>query len=266
MDRIKNTFELCDKENRKAVIAYVTAGCPDLECTENLILKLIESGADIIELGVPFSDPTADGPVIQKASQLALDHGTTLQQILQTASNVRKHSQAPIILFTYYNVLLANGLDKIAAQCAEIGIDGMLIVDLPFEHNAELVPTLQKHGLKLISLIAPTTPAERASKIAEVAEGFIYCITSKGVTGGQTSFAAGIDDNLRNIREKANVPVAAGFGIDSAEKASALAPNCDGIVVGSAIMRCILQSDDPQKGIDSAAGTINKIAKALKQN
>ncbi|QSH41353.1 tryptophan synthase subunit alpha [Lentisphaerota bacterium ZTH] len=266
MDRIKNTFEICEQENRKAVIAYVTAGCPDLETTESLILKLIEAGADIIELGVPFSDPTADGPVIQEASQLALENGTTLEQILQVAANVRKKSDNPIILFTYYNVLLANGLDETAAKCAEIGIDGMLIVDLPFEHTAELTPTLRKHGLSLISLIAPTTPPERAAAIAEAAEGFIYCITSKGVTGGQTGFAAGIDDNLRSVRETATVPVAAGFGIDSAEKAAALAPNCDGIVIGSAIMRCILKADEVQKGIASAAANINKIAEALKQN
>jgi tryptophan synthase alpha chain len=238
-------------------------GCPDLENSEKLVENIIEAGADIIELGVPFSDPMADGAVIQESARRALESGTTLKGVLKTAGNIRRKYQNPMVLFSYYNVIMAYGIEKLAEDAAGAGIDGLLVVDLPFEHRDEVVPALEKNGLCLIPLIAPTTPLERASEIVKDAEGFIYCITSKGVTGGGTSFDVELEARMDYLKKASPVPVVAGFGIDSAEKASALRKFSDGIVVGSAVMRRINECQVIEEGISEAVELTSKIAKVL---
>ncbi len=264
MNRIGKTFEKCKAENRNALVIYVTMGCPDLDTSECLVLDLIDAGADIIELGVPFSDPMADGVVIQESARQALLSGTTLKGVLEKAKKIRQYNETPMILFSYYNVILSYGVEKLAADAAAAGIDGLLVVDVPFEHSEELVPALEKHGLCLIPLIAPTTPIDRAVKIVSGAKGFVYSITSKGVTGGGTNFDTDLEERMGKIRVASPVPVVAGFGIDSAEKAKPLTRFSDGIVVGSAIMKKINECTDIEQGIAEAVELTAKIAKVLK--
>jgi tryptophan synthase alpha chain len=266
MNRIENTFKKCAAENRKAFVAYVTMGCPDLDSSEKLVGEIIDAGADIIELGVPFSDPMADGKVIQESARRALDAGTDLKGILRAAANIRGKYDNPLILFSYYNVILSYGVEKLAADAAGAGIDALLVVDLPFEHGDELAPALAANGLCQIPLIAPTTSLERARNIVRNAKGFIYCITSRGVTGGGRDFDTNLEIRMRQIREASPVPVAAGFGIDTPEKAAELANFSDGIVVGSAIMKKINECDDITGGIAAAVELTSGIVQALKQH
>lgn len=264
MNRIKDTFEKCAAENRKAFVAYVTMGCPDLDSSEKLVSNVIEAGADIIELGVPFSDPMADGKVIQESARRALEAGTDLKGILKTAANIRNKYDNPLVLFSYYNVILSYGVEKLAEDAAKAGIDALLVVDLPFEHEDELAPALEANGLCQIPLIAPTTSLERAKNIVSNAKGFIYCITSRGVTGGGRDFDSDLETRMQQIREASPVPVVAGFGIDTPEKAAELAKFSDGIVVGSAIMKQLNECDDACSGITAASELTLSIAQALK--
>ena len=264
MNRIKDTFEKCEAENRKAFVAYVTMGCPDLNSSEKLVAEVIDAGADIIELGVPFSDPMADGKVIQESARRALEAGTDLKGILKTAANIRDKYDNPLVLFSYYNVILSYGVEKLAADAAKAGIDALLVVDLPFEHEDELAPSLEANGLCQIPLIAPTTSIERARNIISNAKGFVYCITSRGVTGGGRDFDADLEVRMRQIHDASPVPVVAGFGIDTPEKAAALSKFSDGIVVGSAIMKKLNECSDADSGITEAAKLTASIAHALK--
>lgn len=266
MSRISKTFDKCKAEDRNALVIYITMGCPDLDTSECLVRDIIDAGADIIELGVPFSDPMADGVVIQESARQALLSGTTLKGILEKAEKIRQDSETPMILFSYYNVILSYGIEKLAADAAKVGIDGLLVVDLPFEHSDELIPALDKHGLCLIPLIAPTTSLDRAVKIVSGAKGFIYSITSKGVTGGGTTFDTDLEERMGKLREASPVPVVVGFGIDSAEKAKPLTKFSDGIVVGSAIMKKINECTDIEQGIAETVELTSKIAKVLKSD
>ena len=266
MNRLSKTFEKCKAEDRNALVIYVTMGCPDLDTSECLVRDIIDAGADIIELGVPFSDPMADGVVIQESARQALLSGTTLKGVLEKAKNIRQDSETPMILFSYYNVILSYGVEKLAADAAKVGIDGLLVVDVPFEHSDELKPALERHGLCLIPLIAPTTPLERAKKIVSNAKGFVYSITSKGVTGAGSTFDIDLEERMKELRAASPVPVVAGFGIDSAEKAKPLTKFSDGIVVGSAVMHKINECTDIEKGITEAVDLTSKIAKVLKSD
>jgi len=234
-ENIANAFN----KDHKALIIYVTAGHPDMIESEKIIGSLIESGADMIELGVPFSDPTADGPVIQESSQMALKAGANLPEILKMAARIRKKYPTPLVLFSYYNVLLARGFEQTMADCAAAGIDGVLIVDLPLEESGEVLPVLNKYNLALIRLVAPTTTPEHAAEIVRDAEGFVYYITVKGVTGVRSGVAGGLEEHLKLLRKLSPVPVAAGFGIATPEDARANAEHADGIIAGSAVVRLI---------------------------
>lgn len=263
MNRLSKTFDKCKEEKRNALVIYVTMGCPDLDTSECLVMDIINAGADIIELGVPFSDPMADGVVIQESARQALLAGTTLKGVLEKAKNIRQYYETPMILFSYYNVIMAYGVEKLAADAVKAGIDGLLVVDLPFEHCEELAPALDKHDLCLIPLIAPTTSLERAEKIVGKAKGFVYNITSKGVTGGGTSFDTELKARMEKLRAASPVPVVVGFGIDSAEKARTLTGFSDGIVVGSAVMRKINECTNIEQGISEASELVSEIAKVL---
>ncbi len=266
MNRIEKCFKNCAAENRKALVMYVTAGCPDLQTTEQLINNIITAGADIIELGVPFSDPMADGPTIQLSSQKALNGGTELKDILAMGGRIRKNSEAPMILFSYYNVILAYGPEKLAAECAERGIDGWLIVDVPLEERDELLPIMNQYNLSLIPLVAPTTPPERAADIVKDANGFVYYITVKGVTGTRSSFNEDPAAKLTALRKLSPVPVVAGFGISTPKMAATTAKNADGIVVGSALVKLTLQEKTSEQIIKESRDFVSGLAAALKNN
>jgi len=245
MNRIDTTFEKCRANGRKALVMFVSAGDPDLAATETLIREIVAAGTDVVEIGVPFSDPMADGPTIQEASQRALASGTNLKGILAMVRRLRASGvEAPFVLFSYYNVLLSHGMPKLSADAAEAGIDGVLIVDVPYEEMGEVVPDLDANGLHLIRLVAPTTSADRASKILADAKGFVYTITVTGVTGARTELPAELGDLLVRMGQASPVPVVAGFGVSSPEMAALVSAKADGVVVGSALVKR-MASDKP---------------------
>lgn len=258
--RINRCLDRCRSEKRSALVVYVTVGCPTPEESERLIGRLIEAGADMIELGVPFSDPMADGPVIQQAGQAALKAGTTLPKILEIAGRVRKaHPEAPLVLFSYYNVLLSYGLDRLGADLKAAGIDGVLAVDLPLEERGEIMPVCEANNIQFIPLVSPATPPERAAKIAEHCSGFVYCITVRGVTGVRSSLPPELASELETAKKACRLPVAAGFGISTPEMAKSISAHADAVVVGSAMVRKLLES-----GSDAAVSLISAISAGLR--
>jgi tryptophan synthase alpha chain len=239
MGRIEERFTALNKEGRKAFVAYLTAGDPSLEKTEELITALEAAGVDIIEVGVPFSDPTADGPVIQAASQRALKKGANLEKILAMIVRLRRFSGIPTVLFTYYNPILSYGPERFAKDAAAAGVDGLLVVDLPPEEADELRRYSDPAGLAFITLVAPTTDPKRARKILRGATGFVYYISVTGVTGTAVPRPDDIRRDVERLKGITALPVTVGFGISTAGQAAAIAPLGDGVVIGSALVRLI---------------------------
>ena len=235
MSRIGKAFD-----HGKAFIAFVTGGDPDLDTTEKLIYSMEEAGADLIEIGVPFSDPIAEGLVIQEANERALSAGCTTDKLFEMVAKVREKVQVPLVLLTYINPIYTYGKDRFMARCQETGIDGIIVPDLPFEEKEELEPACIKYGIDLISLIAPTSQ-ERIKMIAEQAKGFIYCVSSMGVTGVRTEIKTDINAMIQLVRESTEVPCAVGFGISTTEQAAKFAALSDGAIVGSAIVKIVAQ-------------------------
>ena len=236
MTRIEKKFQDLKAANRKAFIPYITAGDPDLKASAEIIRRLERAGADIIEVGVPFSDPIADGPVIQRAAERALDSHTTLRGVLSMASEVRKKSQVPLLLMSYYNPLLRYGLDNLARDAAAAGFDGILATDLTVEESGPFVEAMQRACLNTIFLVAPTSSPERIRKIAETSTGFLYAVSRTGVTGARQELSEDLRDFLRTLRSCTKVPIAVGFGISRPEHLQAVWQEADGAVVGSAIV------------------------------
>ena len=236
MGRIADAFNTLKRAGRKGFIPYITAGDPDLAATEELLFTLAQSGATLIELGVPFSDPMADGPVIQRASERALQHGFGLQDILDTAARARKRIDVPVILFSYYNPLLQFGLKRLAQAAADAGIDGVLVTDLTPEESGEFEVELRAHGLDMIFLVAPTSTDERLQLVAEHASGFIYAVSRAGVTGARSSVSAEAEKLVNRMRRFSELPIAVGFGISNAEQVTDVQRYADAVVVGSALV------------------------------
>ncbi len=247
---IAEVFARCRKERRSAFIPYLCAGDPDLETTPELLRALVRGGADIIELGVPFSDPMADGPTNQRASQRALSSGTTLSGILAMVSRMRTELEVPIVLFTYSNPIFRCGLEAFAEQASAAGVSGVLFVDLPPEESAEETsPILSKHGLDQIFLLAPTSTPKRVRKISKASSGFVYYVSRTGVTGEQSSLAEDLLDELRAVRRLVRLPLAVGFGISTPEQVGAVAEIADAVVVGSHLVRLVEEcSGDDDRG------------------
>ncbi len=239
MSRIEATFAVLKQRQETALIPFITAGDPDLDVTAELILTLAEAGADLIELGVPFSDPMADGPTIQAASERALAAGTTLVGILQLVADVRKKTQIPLILMGYYNPVFCYGADRFARDAAAAGVDALLLVDLPPEETDEISAAMRESGINLITLLAPTTPRERMKRLAAAAEGYLYYVSMTGVTGAQKISPEDIRVTVEDLKEMTDVPVGVGFGITTAAEARAVGAFADGVVVGSALVKII---------------------------
>lgn len=237
MGRITDRFAGLTRDRDKALITFITAGDPDLTTTERLIHTLEQAGADIIELGVPFSDPMADGPTIQKASERALAAGTTLAKILAMVKSVRHSSQVPIILMGYYNPIFLYDPRRFAADAVAAGVDGVLIVDLPPEEAEGFKKIADAAGLDVIFLLTPTSDDERIAKVARLGSGFIYYVSVTGVTGARTSIADNVYRDVARIKESVNLPVAVGFGVSDPDQAGRLAAVAEGVVVGSAIVK-----------------------------
>ena len=235
MNKIRQAFG-----NGKAFIPFITCGDPDVETTMACVREMVKSGADLIELGIPFSDPTAEGPVIQGANLRALTGGVTTDRIFDMVRELRKDVAVPMVFMTYANVVFSYGAERFISTCAGIGIDGLILPDLPFEEKEEFLAVCRAHGVALISLIAPTS-ANRVAMIAKEAEGFIYLVSSLGVTGVRSSITTVLGPIIRTIRENTDVPCAIGFGISNPEQAKAMAKEADGVIVGSAIVKLIAQ-------------------------
>ena len=227
-------------DHGKAFIAFITCGDPDLETTGRAVRAAVANGADLIELGIPFSDPTAEGPVIQEANLRALKAGTTTDRIFDFVQELRRDVTVPMVFMTYANVIFSYGAEKFISTCEKIGIDGLILPDLPFEEKGEFLPLCRQYGVDLISLIAPTSE-NRVAMIAREAEGFIYLVSSLGVTGTRSKITTDLAPIIRTIRENAKVPVAIGFGISQPEQAKAMAAISDGAIVGSAIEKILAQ-------------------------
>lgn len=239
MSRIAPTFENLRQRGEKALITFLTAGDPDLATSEQLVHALVEAGVDLIELGFPFSDPMADGPTIQMASERALAAGTTLHGVLELVARVRQHTNVPIVLMGYYNPIFRYGAAAFARDAAAVGVDGLLLVDLPPEEAGELHPQLKATGIDLITLLAPTTPEGRMVRLAAEAEGFLYYVSMTGITGTQKVDAEAIAEAVAEVRRESRVPVAVGFGVASPEDAGAVARFADAVVVGSALVQVV---------------------------
>ncbi len=237
--RISGLFERCTAENRKAFIAYITAGDPSPEMTASLVLALERGGADLIELGVPFSDPIADGPVIQRASDRALRAGMTTRKVLAIVREIRRTSEIPILLFSYLNPLLRYGFDALAKDSAEAGVDGVLMTDLCIEEAEDAVRRVRAQGLDTIFLAAPTSTDQRLRRVAEQSSGFVYLVSRTGITGEQASLSSSAASLTEKMRSLTELPIAVGFGISTPEQVAEVGAIADGVVVGSAIVRFI---------------------------
>lgn len=233
MSNIRKAFE-----NGKAFIPFITCGDPDLETTAKVVREAVKNGADLIELGIPFSDPTAEGPVIQGANIRALAGGVTTDKVFDLVVELRKDVKIPMVFMTYANVVFSYGVERFMKKCADTGIDGIIIPDMPFEEKEEFAECARKYGVDMISLIAPTSE-NRIAMIAKEAEGFIYVVSSLGVTGTRTEITTNIGDIVSVIRENTDVPCAVGFGISNPEQAKKMAGLSDGAIVGSAIIKII---------------------------
>ena len=233
MSNIKKAFE-----NGKAFIAFITCGDPDLETTKKAVLEACNNGADLIELGIPFSDPTAEGSVIQGANIRALAGGVTTDKVFDLVRDLRKETQTPFVFMTYANVVFSYGAEKFISLCKETGVDGIILPDLPFEEKEEFSPICDKYDVDLISLIAPTSE-NRISMIAKEAKGFIYIVSSLGVTGTRSEIKTDLDSIVKVIRENTDVPCAIGFGISTPEQAAKMSAISDGAIVGSAIIKIL---------------------------
>lgn len=239
MNRIDKVFQ-SEKAyiKEKAFIAFLTGGDPNIETTEKLIYAMEEAGADLIEIGIPFSDPIAEGVVIQDANERALKAGCTTDSIFELVRKVRETSQIPLVFLTYLNPIYTYGKEKFLEKCKEVGVDGIIVPDLPYEEKDELLPLCDKYGITLISLIAPTSK-DRIQMIAKEAKGFIYLVSSLGVTGVRSNITTDLDSMIEEVRKVTTVPCAIGFGISTTNQASELAKKADGVIVGSSIVRII---------------------------
>ena len=251
MSKIKEAFA-----KGKAFIPFITCGDPDLETTKAVVKSMVANGADLIEFGIPFSDPTAEGPVIQGANLRALTGGVTTDKIFDMVRELRKELTLPMVFMTYANVVFSYDADKFIFTCAEIGIDGLILPDLPYEEKEEFSDICRKYGVELISLIAPTSE-NRVAMIAREAEGFIYIVSSLGVTGVRSEIRTDISSLVKLVRENSSVPCAVGFGISTPEQAAKMADISDGAIVGSAIVKLIAQYGK------EAAGPVGEYVKSM---
>ncbi|HSE92916.1 MAG TPA: tryptophan synthase subunit alpha [Methylomirabilota bacterium] len=261
MTRITATFERLRAAGERALVVYVTAGDPSLDVTARLVVEADRRGADVIELGVPFSDPLADGPVIQRAGQRALAAGTSLVRVLESVAKIRVDVRAPIVLFTYYNPVLVFGLAAFAGAAARAGVDGVIVVDLPPEEADPLDAELRRTGIDLIHLAAPTSTSERLRLVARRSRGFVYLVSLTGVTGERTALPPDLEAQVRTLRLVTTKPICVGFGIGRPEQVAAVGAVADGAIVGSAIVRLV----EERAGSPTLVSDVGDFIAALKQ-
>ena len=266
-NRIDDCFARLRKEKRKGFIPYICGGDPTLKRTVDLALALEEAGADVLELGLPFSDPLADGIVNQLAAQRSLAAGTTVRGVFDCVREIRRKSQIPIVLYTYLNPVFQFGADKFQREAEDAGVDGLLILDLPPEEDGQELDRLKRSSLEAgpvhIRLIAPTTPADRMKEIAKSAKGFLYYVSREGVTGARDSIATSLPQKIAELRKISDLPVAVGFGISNPDQAREVAQHADAVVVGSAIVDLIAKHGDKPKMVEKVGAFARDITKAI---
>lgn len=264
MNRIEERFTRLRREGKKAFIVYIGAGDPNLEATRQLALAFDQAGVDVLELGVPFSDPLADGLVNQLAAQRGLESGTTPLRLLETVARIREQSQIPIVLYIYFNLIHRVGMERFIADAAKAGVDGLLVLDLPPEESDNYEALMRKAGVCHIYLVAPTTPEARMELIVKRGAGFIYYISREGVTGMQTKVASNLAEQIAKIRAHTSLPIAVGFGISDPEQAKLVAQAADGAVVGSAVVNQIAQHGKSPELVATVSGFVKLLADAVK--
>ena len=262
---IQSAFDSAAKDNRSAFIPFLTAGFPDADSCLELLYILEENGADIIELGLPFSDPMADGPVIQTASHAALEKGMTPTGVLELAAKARKKIKSPMIIMSYWNPILKMGLETFASRAVEAGVSGFILPDLPPEEAGPWLEAAKPKGLETIFMVAPTTPASRRAKILSVSQGFVYYVSMTGVTGSDFSVTDELVNEIKSLREQSSLPAAVGFGVSGPEHAKALANAADGVIVGSALIRRLLAHEQFSDQARDLAAFSSSISQALKR-
>lgn len=264
MSRIKNTFNRLKKRNEKALIPYIMAGDPDLAATKALISAMAKAGSDIIEIGAPFSDPLADGPTIQRAAIRSLGNHTSIADVLGLVADLRKETEIPLILMTYYNLIFKYGEERFAADASFSGLDGVILPDLPPEEAGTLVAAAKKSGLDTIFLLAPTSTDERIRLVARASHGFIYYVSITGVTGSALSQDASIKQAVERIKAVTDKPVAVGFGISSPAQAAEIASSgADGVIVGSALVKIIEEAAGAGDLVDKAASFVRRLKQGV---
>ena len=265
MSRITQRFEELRARGERALVPFVMAGDPDLEATEALVLAMTEAGADVIELGVPFSDPIGDGPKIQRASERALASGTTLRGILALVKRLRSRTDVPVLLMGYANNFFAMGSRSFALAASEAGVDAVIVIDLPPEEGDEFFRSCRDAGIDPVLLVAPTTTPERLERLAGEARGFLYYVSLTGVTGARTELAQGIEAGVRAAQQASGVPVCVGFGISTPEQASEVCRYADGVVVGSAIVDRIEQAESRADAVDAVSRFVAELKAPLRE-
>jgi tryptophan synthase alpha chain len=260
---IAEAFRKAESENRAAFIPFLTAGYPDYATAEEILIALEDNGADVIEIGLPFSDPLADGPTIQHSSRMALDNGVTPPEVLRFVSKVRNRLSCPLVIMTYVNPVLSMGLDNFAAKTKESGASGLIIPDLPPEEADDWIKAAGKHDVDTIFLVAPNTPLSRAEFVASKTSGFLYYVSMTGTTGSDVVLSDGVLSHLSDVRALSKTPVAIGFGISQPEQAGVLAGQADGVIVGSAIIREITAHKDHKTQVKAVAEFARSMSQAL---
>lgn len=266
MKRLDNVFANLKRENRKALIPYVSCGDPSLAFTEELVYRLANNGADLIELGIPYSDPVADGPTIQRASQRALQGGVIIDAIFGMVERLRGVTEVPLILMTYYNPIYVKGIESFIKRASEVGIDGLIIPDLPIEEGEKLQKIAEGYGLDIIFLVAPTSTPDRIKRIAEKSKGFIYCVGVTGTTGAGQKMSNRLEGIIQEIKSHTDIPIAVGFGISDGKTARESARNADGVIVGSALIEKIeeaLKIDGKRLALDKASDFCKELRAAI---
>lgn len=266
MGRIGDAFDSARNEGRAALVIYVCGGDPDLETTQRLVLAAAEAGADVIELGMPFSDPTADGPAIQRASERALARGTNISSLLGVVREVRKSTNVPILLFGYYNPILAYGEERFATDAAEAGADGMLVVNLPPEESAPLREPAIAEGLDFVPLVAPTSDVSRIKLAADAATAFVYYVSMTGVTGAKATDLDAAAARAGELQREIKRPIALGFGVKTPDDVAVVAKHVDGVVVGSAVVTTIEESTTSDEAVQAVSELISSLATGTRRN
>ena len=262
MNRIDLKFKELNEIGKKALITFVTAGDPDLASTVELVKEMEKQGADIIELGIPYSDPIAEGPVIQEANKRAMKNGIRIRDIMHTVEEIRKVVKVPLIYLLYFNCILQYGPDAFFRDCRSSGIDGLIIPDLPYEESDEIDKYAQKHNIHIITLISPTS-RDRVERIAKNSKGFLYCVSSLGVTGMRSGFDTDFDEFFSYINRASSIPKAIGFGISTPEHIRQLKGYCDGLIVGSAIVRRVGDSGSSEEAVKNVGDFMKSLRDAL---